>query len=101
MYSRVTQLEVDTLRVDPDEALEIYEREVVPLMREEEGYQGAYVLMNPDGKAELITFWDTKAQAQATPFYSEQMAQHVTLYRSAPGRESYEVRFADTPLVAV
>jgi hypothetical protein len=101
MYSRVTQLEVDTLRFGTDEALAVFERDVVPALREQEGYEGAYVLMNPDGKAELITFWETEADAQATPFYTEQLTQHVTLYRSAPGRESYEVRFADAPLVAV
>ena len=101
MYSRVTQLEVDTLRFGTNEALEAFERDVVPLLREQEGYEGAYVLMNETGKAELITFWDTEAEAQTTPFYTEQLTQHVTLFRSAPGRESYEVRFADTPLVAV
>lgn len=101
MYSRVTQLEVDTLRFGTDEALAVFERDIVPLLREQEGYEGAYVLMNADGKAELITFWETEAEAQATSFYTEQLTRHITLYRSAPGRESYEVRFADTPLVAV
>ena len=100
MFSRVTQLEVDTLRVDKDEALGAFERDVVPLLREQEGYEGAYVLMNDDGKAVLITFWDTESAAQATPFYTEQMAQYVTLFRSPPGRESYVVSFADTPLLA-
>ena len=99
MYSRVTQLEVDTLRVGTDEALEVFEREVAPFLRAQDGYEGAYVLMNESGKAVLISFWDTEAEAQATPFYTEQMTQHVTLFSSPPGRESYEVRFADTPLV--
>jgi hypothetical protein len=101
MYSRVTQLEVDTLRVDVGEALATFEQDVVPLLREQEGYEGSYVLMNAEGKALLITFWDTEAAAQATPFYTEQIAQYVTLFRAPPGRETYEVGFADTPLIAV
>ena len=101
MFSRVTQLEVDTLRFSTEEALELFESEVVPLLRAQEGYEGAYVLMNADGKAELITFWDSEGAAEATPFYTEQMTQHITLFRAPPGRESYEVRYADPPLVTV
>lgn len=101
MFSRVTQLDVDTLRYSTRDALEIYEREIVPKLIDQEGYAGAYVLMTPDGRALLITFWETAAEAQATPFYLEQIEQYATLYRSPPGRESYEVRYADPPLVTV
>jgi hypothetical protein len=101
MYSRVTQLDVDTLRYGIDEALEIYEREIVPRLHEQEDYAGAYVLMTPEGRALLITFWETEEAAQATPLYLELISTYATLYRSPPGRESYEVRYADAPLVAV
>jgi hypothetical protein len=101
MYSRVTQLEIDTLRTDVEEAVELYRGEIVPRLREEEGYEGAYVLVTPEGKAVLITFWETEEQAAETPFYSEAIAKYVTLFSAPPGRESYEVKFADAPLVTV
>jgi hypothetical protein len=100
VYSRVTQLEIDTLRIDMDNAVELYRRGVVPKLHDEEGYQGAFVLATPEGKAVLITFWDTEEQAEETPFYTEAIAEYVTLFRAPPGRESYEVRYADAPLVA-
>jgi hypothetical protein len=101
MYSRVTQLEIDTLRADVDGAVELYRSEIVPRLREEEGYEGAYVLVTPEGKAVLITFWETEGQAAETPFYSDAIAEYVTLFSAPPGRETYEVKFADTPLVTV
>lgn len=99
MYSRVTQLEIDTLRSGVDEAVAIFRERVAPLLREQDGYEGAYVLVTPEGKALLITFWETAEAAAATPFYGEQMAQYVTLFKSPPGRERYEVAYADAPLV--
>jgi hypothetical protein len=101
MYSRVTQLEIDTLRTDVEGAVELYRGEIVPRLREEEGYEGAYVLVTPEGKAVLITFWETEEQAAETPFYSDAIAEYVTLFSAPPGRETYEVKFADTPLVTV
>lgn len=100
MYSRVTQLEIDTLRLGVDQAVGVFREQVAPLLREEEGYQGAYVLVTPAGKALLITFWETAEAAAETPFYGEQMAKHVTLFKSPPGRERYEVAFADAPVLA-
>jgi hypothetical protein len=101
MYSRVTQLEIDTLRTDVEWAVELYRSEIVPRLREEEGYEGAYVLVTPEGKAVLITFWETEEQAAETPFYSDAIAEYVTLFSAPPGRETYEVKFADAPLVTV
>jgi hypothetical protein len=101
MYSRVTQLEIDTLRTDVEGAVELYRGEIVPRLREEEGYEGAYVLVTPEGKAVLITFWETEEQAAETPFYSDAIAEYVTLFSAPPGRETYQVKFADTPLVTV
>jgi hypothetical protein len=100
MYSRVTQLEIDTLRIDVDDAVEAFRERVAPLLREQEGFEGVYVLVTPEGKALLITFWKTAEAAAETPFYGEQMAQFVTLFRSPPGRERYEVVYADVPALA-
>ena len=99
MYARVTQLEIDTLRSGVDEAVAIFRNQVAPLLREQEGYEGGYVFVTPEGKALLITFWETAEAAAETPFYGEQMAKRVTLFKSPPGRERYEVVYADSPLV--
>lgn len=100
MYSRVTQLEIDTLRVDVGDAVELYRTDVLPRLQEQDGYEGAYVLISPEGKALLITFWETAEQAQETPFYSEAIARYVTLFAAPPGREAYEVMASDAPAVA-
>lgn len=98
MYTRVTQLEVDTVRQSVDDALALFREQVAPTLGEQEGYQGAYVFMTEEGKALLITFWSTPEAAGHTPFYAQQLAQHVTLFRAPPGRESYEVVYADVPV---
>lgn len=98
MYSRVTQLEIDTVRIDVDDAVEVFREEVLPLLREQEGYEGAYVLATEEGKGLLVTFWDTPEAAAETAFYAAQLERYVTLFRSPPGRERYEVVVADAPV---
>lgn len=103
MYARVTLLEIDPLRIDIADAVALYERDVVPVLAEQEGYAGAYVLTTPEGKALLMTFWETEEQADAQAsggFYSEQLARFATLYSAPPGRERYEVALVETPSVA-
>jgi hypothetical protein len=101
MFSRVTQLEIDTLRIDIDDAIAMYRDDVVPLLEEQPGYKGAYVFANDGGSAVLITFWDSEEAAAENVFYSATLARYLTLFRAPPGRESYEVKFADAPSVLV
>ncbi|HEU5211388.1 MAG TPA: hypothetical protein VFU10_01325 [Gaiellaceae bacterium] len=101
VYARVTTVELDPVRIDIDDAVEMYEREVVPALRELDGYCGAYVLTNPDGKALLVAFWATEKQAETNPgagFYPETLARYATIFRAPPGRDRYRVAFADTPV---
>jgi heme-degrading monooxygenase HmoA len=103
MYARVTQLEIDTTRIDMDEAVRLFRAEVLPAVREQEGYGGAYVLANPDGKALLLTFWETEEAAETnapTGQYSEQLAQYAAIFASPPGRGRYAVLVADQPVGA-
>jgi hypothetical protein len=100
MFARVTQLEIDTLRTSVDAALALFEHEVLPALREQPGYQGVYVLTTDGGGGMLISLWDTAEHAQADAdqgFYADVLAEFVTLFRSPPGRERYEVRFVDDP----
>jgi len=102
MYSRVTLLEIDTVRVDIDEAAELFRAEVAPRLAEQEGYEGAVALVTPEGKGMIITFWETEEWAQdASGIASAELERNLTMFRSPPGREYYEVAFADMTGVAV
>ena len=103
MFSRVTQLEIDTVRIPVDQAVELFRQEVLPRLQELEGYEGALVLATPDGKGLLLSFWETAEAAEATGeagFYPETLARYVMLFRSPPGRERYEVALRDLAAVA-
>ena len=103
MFARVTLLEIDTLRVDMREAVDLYRGDVVPELRQQPGYAGALVLTTPEGKGVTITFWETAEQADSTGssgFYPELLGRYTTLFRAPPGREHYEVALAELPAVA-
>ena len=103
MYSRVTLLEIDTMRVAIDDAAALFrERGRAAASREQYGYEGAVALVTPEGKGIIITFWDTEEGAQdASGFASGELERFVTMFRSPPGRELYEVAFADMAGVVV
>lgn len=100
MYARVTQLEIDPVRIDVNDALELYKSEVVPELDQQSGYAGSLALVTPEGKGLTISFWATRDEADAScenSFYSDVLAKYVTFFRSPPGRERYEVAFSDVP----
>ncbi len=100
MYSRVTLLEVDTVRVDMGAAVELFRDDVLPRLREQEGFEGVLVLGTPEGKAMLVTLWATESAAAAgteAGFYTEELARHATLFRAPPGREQYKVLLSEGP----
>jgi hypothetical protein len=101
MYARVTQLEIDSLRVCVADAVAQYEREVIPALHEQPGYRGVVVLTTGEGKAVLVSFWDTEEQARTeSPFYESVLAKFVTLFRAPPGRDAYEVALVDGSALA-
>jgi heme-degrading monooxygenase HmoA len=98
--------EIDAVRMSVDQAVTLFRESVVPALREQEGYEGVYVLLSDEGKVLALTFWDSEEAAEAgiaggRSFYAEQIEKFVTLYRSPPGREEYDVVLADAPAVAV
>jgi hypothetical protein len=102
MYSRVTLLEIDTVRVDMDEAAALFRNEILPQLREQPGYEGSVALATPEGKGMIITFWNSEEGAHdASGYAAGELERFVTLFRSPPGREVYEVAFADIAGVAV
>jgi heme-degrading monooxygenase HmoA len=103
MYARVTLFELDTVRLPLAGALERFKALVVPALRGQPGYAGAYALSTPEGKGLLLTLWESEAAAQAgeaTGFYDEQVAKFLMLMRQPPGRDHYEVIYFDAPATA-
>jgi heme-degrading monooxygenase HmoA len=102
MYSRVTLLEIDTLRISIAEAVDFFKAEVLPRVREQDGYQGVVILATPEGKGMIVSIWETQdAAANAAALASEALEQSMALFKSPPGREYYEVAFAETPWLTV
>jgi hypothetical protein len=103
MYARTTLLEVDTLRVPLESALAVFETDVMPRLQGQPGFRGLYVLTTPDGRAMLISFWDTAEEADASQesgWYPDVLREYMTLFKAPPGREHYEVRVAVPPVPA-
>ena len=50
MVARVTIAEIDPVRMSVDQAVELFEDSVVPALREQDGYEGVYVLLSPRGQ---------------------------------------------------
>jgi heme-degrading monooxygenase HmoA len=106
MVARVTLAEIDPVRMSVDQAVALFRESVVTALREQDGYEGVYVLLSGEGKVLALTFWESEEAADAgiaggRSFYAEQVDKFVTLYRSPPGREMYDVVIADAPAVAL
>jgi heme-degrading monooxygenase HmoA len=106
VIARVTTADIDAVRTSVEDAVEVFRESVLPALHEQPGYEGSYVLVSPEGKALVLTFWTTVEDADAgvagaRSFYSEQVAKFATIYRSPPGRESYDVVLAEAPAVRV
>ncbi len=89
-----------------ESAVEMFRDSVTPALREQDGFEGVYVLLSPDGKALVVTFWATDEAAEAgiaggRSFYAEQIEKFVTIYRSPPGRETYDVILAEAPALTI
>lgn len=96
MYSRITLLEIDTLRSDVSDVAERFAHEVAPALRELDGYQGVIAQTTPEGKAVLVTLWETQEALEAAAgFAGAALESFATSFRAPPGRESYEVVYLD------
>jgi heme-degrading monooxygenase HmoA len=106
MVVRATEAEIDVVRTNPAEAIEVFRQSVIPALHEQEGYEGCYVLLSEEGKVLVLSFWESDEAARATRlsgFYQEQIERlsDLVVYRQAPGREAYDVVIAETPHDAV
>ena len=100
MYARITLFEIDTLRISREDALKKYQETIVPEARKQEGYEGMYVMATREGKGLILSLWKSEEAAKtgvSSGYYDEQVAKFVTLFRSPPGRDHYEVVFSEIP----
>lgn len=100
MYARVTLVEVDPVRLDPEAAVARFRDLVLPELRRQSGYAGVYVLKTPEGKGLLVSLWDSREAAEAgiaSGYYEVQLGKFLTVFRSPPGRELYDVALAEAP----
>jgi len=106
MVVRATEAEIDVVRTNPAEAIEVFRQSVLPALHEQAGYEGCYVLLSEEGKVLVLSFWESDETARASRlsgFYQEQVEKlaDLVVYRQAPGREAYDVVVAETPHEAV
>jgi len=94
MFARVTLFEIDTLRIPIQDAEKLFDEQVVPLLQQQPGFSGFYVMRTPEGKGMVLSLWSTEHAAQSgieSGYYQQQLAKFVTFMRQPPGREHYEV----------
>lgn len=100
MFARMTLFEIDTVRISLDDALEQFKELIVPEAQKQEGYEGMYVMRTPEGKGVIMSLWASEEAAAVgvtSGYYAEQVAKFMALFRAPPGREHYEVVFAEAP----
>ena len=98
MFARITHFEIDTVRIGLGEALELFKEMILPEVRKQPGYLGVYVLQTPEGKGALVSLWASNEAAQGgveSGYYDEQVAKFLMFTRQPPGRDHYEVVFAE------
>lgn len=102
MYSRVTLLEIDTLRADVDDVVQQFETTLLPVIREQPGFEGILVMVTPEGRGMVVSLWESEeAVAASAGLAAGAVEEFVTLYRSPPGREHYRVAYAEMPEVTL
>jgi heme-degrading monooxygenase HmoA len=102
MVVRATEAEIDVVRMNPADAIDVFKQSVLTALREQEGFEGCYVLLSEEGKVLVLTFWESHEAARETQlsgFYQEQIAklQDFVVFRQQPGREAYDVVVAEAP----
>ena len=102
MVVRATEAEIDVVRMNPHDAIDLFKESVISALHEQDGYQGCYVLLSEEGKVLVLTFWETNEAARETRlsgFYREQIEKlaDLVVFRQDPGREAYDVVVAEAP----
>jgi heme-degrading monooxygenase HmoA len=102
LIARVAVGEVDAVRTSMDDAVAVFRDAVVPAFRAQDGYGGCYLLVSDEGKALVVSLWETEDAADTgiaggRSIFDEKIQRFSAVYRSPPGRETYRVAVTDTP----
>ena len=93
MHARVVSMEM--LPMDVAEAVRIYRHEVMPSAKEERGFRGALLLMDPStGEGISISLWaseDDMHASEVSGFYHKKLTELDKMFISTPVRKHYEV----------
>jgi heme-degrading monooxygenase HmoA len=92
-YARILRMHLKIDRIDA--AKKIFEESVIPLCKNQEGFQGAFFLADQDsGNCIPITIWESEEDMLATEqsaFFQEQIIKFMPFFTSPPTREGFEV----------
>ena len=69
----------------------LFEKEVLPMLRKQEGFQEEVTLVNPKG-VHAISLWDNRKNAETygTSTYPQVLAKLTTVIEGTPTVETYE-----------
>ena len=72
---------------------------MLPGLREQDGFEGVLVLSTAEGQGMIVTLWATEDGARRPGAASPptELERFVTIFRSPPGREYYDVAVAELP----
>jgi len=93
MHARVTtvQLRPDTV----DASIDLYQREILPVISAQPGYQGVYLFTDrASGNGVSITLWASEADAQAyesSGTYRQLVAKLAANFAAPPTLATYDV----------
>ena len=80
------------------EAVDLYEKSVVPAARLQKGFRDAYLMADAaTGRALSISIWDSQSdmvEGERNCYYREQVAKFGTMLAEAPVAEHYELKVA-------
>ena len=97
MFARLLRIKTNIERID--EAAKLFEESVIPLLKNQKGYKGAYFLTDrKTGVSIPITLWENEEDMLATEsshFFQEQLVRFMTFFKAPPIREAYEVVVQD------
>jgi heme-degrading monooxygenase HmoA len=93
MYARAVNVQFQSGKVD--EANHLVKDAIVPVMKEQKGFKGQFLLTQRDtGKAISINLWETEADLTAfesSPLYRELIGKLAGVLAGPPAGERYEV----------
>lgn len=97
MFARLTIVQVTPDAID--ETTKIYEESVVSAAKSQNGYKGAYMLVDrKTGKGVSITLWNSEEDAitnEQSGYYQEQVGKFKDFFTAPPVQEGYEVAVQD------